>query len=160
MYSFADLIRRTPPPTVGDTAITDRHSDTTISSSEHTGCGYPGLFNRKNRSDMCRRRESNLRLLRERRTPYPLGQALRSCHMNREGNQGESWTLVLNAPQRLLPQLFNIDRKKLASPLTNLHKMLKIQQIFPKLYRCLLYVVFHDLKPQNAELIDVKKDLN
>ena len=37
--------------------------------------------------------------------------------------------------------------------------MLKIQQIFPKLYRCLLYVVFHNLKPQNAGLVDVKKDL-
>ena len=42
----------------------------------------------------------------------------------------------------------------------NLHKMLKIQQIFPKLYRCLLYVVFHTLKPQNAGLVGVKKDLN
>ena len=42
----------------------------------------------------------------------------------------------------------------------NLHKMLKIQQFFPKLYRCLLYVVFHNLKPQNAGLVDVKKDLN
>ena len=47
----------------------------------------------------------------------------------------------------------NLEQKK------NLHKMLKIQQIFPKLYRCLLYVVFHNLKPQNAGL-DVKKDLN
>ena len=27
---FAGLIRRTPPPTFSDTAITDRHSDTTI----------------------------------------------------------------------------------------------------------------------------------
>ena len=33
--------------------------------------------------------------------------------------------------------------------------MLKIQQIFPKLYRCLLYVVFHNLEPQNAGLVDV-----
>ena len=41
-----------------------------------------------------------------------------------------------------------------------MHKMLKIQQIFPKLYRCLLFVVFHNLKPQNAGLVDVKKDLN
>ena len=38
--------------------------------------------------------------------------------------------------------------------------MLKIQQTFPKLYRCILYVVFHNLKPQNAGLVDVKKDLN
>ena len=30
MYSFAGLIRRTPPPTFRDTAITDRHSDTPI----------------------------------------------------------------------------------------------------------------------------------
>ena len=29
MRSFAGLIRRTPPPTFSDTAITDRHSDTT-----------------------------------------------------------------------------------------------------------------------------------
>ena len=30
MYSFAGLIRRTPPLTFSDTAITDCHSDTTI----------------------------------------------------------------------------------------------------------------------------------
>ena len=30
MHSFAGLIRRTPPPTFSDTAITDRHSDTVI----------------------------------------------------------------------------------------------------------------------------------
>ena len=30
VYSFAGLIRRTPPPMFSDTAITDRHSDTTI----------------------------------------------------------------------------------------------------------------------------------
>ena len=30
MHSFAGLIRRTPPPTFSDTAITDRHSDTTF----------------------------------------------------------------------------------------------------------------------------------
>ena len=30
MHSFAGLIRRTTPPTFSDTAITDRHSDTTI----------------------------------------------------------------------------------------------------------------------------------
>ena len=42
----------------------------------------------------------------------------------------------------------------------NLHKMLKIKQIFQKLYRYLLYVVFHNLEPQNAGLFDVKKDLN
>ena len=30
IHSFAGLIRRTRPPTFSDTAITDRHSDTTI----------------------------------------------------------------------------------------------------------------------------------
>ena len=30
MYSLAGLIRRTPPPTFSDTAITDGHSDSTI----------------------------------------------------------------------------------------------------------------------------------
>ena len=40
----------------------------------------------------------------------------------------------------------------------NLHKMLKIQQIFLKLYRGLLYVVFHNLESQNADLVDVKSD--
>ena len=30
MHSLVGLIRRTPPPTFSDTAITDRHSDTTI----------------------------------------------------------------------------------------------------------------------------------
>ena len=30
MHSFAGLIRRTPPPTFSDTAIIDRHSETTI----------------------------------------------------------------------------------------------------------------------------------
>ena len=30
MHNFACLIRQTPPPTFSDTAITDRHSDTSI----------------------------------------------------------------------------------------------------------------------------------
>ena len=37
--------------------------------------------------------------------------------------------------------------------------MLKIQQIFLKLYRCLLFFC-HNLEPQTAGLVDVKKDLN
>ena len=32
MYIFADSIRRMPPPMFDDTAITDRHSDTTFST--------------------------------------------------------------------------------------------------------------------------------
>ena len=42
----------------------------------------------------------------------------------------------------------------------NQHKMLKTQQMFPKLCRCLLYVVFHNLEPQNAGLVDDKRDLH
>ena len=37
--------------------------------------------------------------------------------------------------------------------------MLKIQQTFLKFYKCFLYVVFHNLEPQNAGIIDVTKDL-
>ena len=42
----------------------------------------------------------------------------------------------------------------------NLHKMLKIQHTFPKLYRYRLYVGFHNVESQNAGLADIKKDLN
>ena len=38
--------------------------------------------------------------------------------------------------------------------------MLKIQQIFLKIYRCFLYVVFHNLDSQNAGLVDVERDLH
>ena len=55
MYSFAGLKRRTPPPTFSDTAITTTTLIPLFSSSEFTGCGYPGLLDRKNRSDMCPR---------------------------------------------------------------------------------------------------------
>ena len=46
-----------------------------FSSSELTGCGYPGLLDRKNRSDMCPGGSRTLDFLRARRAPYPLGQA-------------------------------------------------------------------------------------
>ena len=58
MYSFADLIRRSPPPTFSDTVITDRHSDTTISQ----GADILVYWIRKNHSDKCPRWESNPRL--------------------------------------------------------------------------------------------------
>ena len=51
MYSFAGMIKRMPPPKFGDTAIIDCHS-------EHTGRRYPGLLDRKNCLNMCRRWES------------------------------------------------------------------------------------------------------
>ena len=41
-----------------------------------------------------------------------------------------------------------------------MHKMLKKHQIFPKLYRGLLYVVFHILESQNARFDDVRKGIN
>ena len=59
MYSFVGLIRRTPPPTFSDTAITDRHSDTTIFQLRAHWGRYSGLLDWKNRSDMCPRWESN-----------------------------------------------------------------------------------------------------
>ena len=56
MYNFAGSIRRTPPPAFSDTAITDPATLIPLFSiSEHSECGYHGLLDRKNRSDMCRR---------------------------------------------------------------------------------------------------------
>ena len=62
MYNFAGFIRRTPPPTFSDTAIPTASLIPLFSSSELTGCGYPGLLDRKNHSDMCPRWESNPQL--------------------------------------------------------------------------------------------------
>ena len=62
MHNFAGLIRRTPPPTFSDTASPIATPIPLFFSSELTGCGYPGLLDRKNRSDMCPRWESNPRL--------------------------------------------------------------------------------------------------
>ena len=80
MHSFAGLIRRTPPPTFSDTAITDRHSDTTIFQLRahwvriSWSIGSEKLFGRAPGGSQ------TLDFLRSRRTPYPLGQALRcSC---------------------------------------------------------------------------------
>ena len=39
-FDKADAIANVP----SDTAVIDRHSHTTFSSSKHTGCGYPGMF--------------------------------------------------------------------------------------------------------------------
>ena len=62
MYSFAGLIRRTPPPTFSALQSPTATLIPLFSSSELTRCGYPGLLDRKNRSDMCPRWESNHRL--------------------------------------------------------------------------------------------------
>ena len=64
MYSFADLIRRTPPPTCSDTAITDRHSDTTKFQliTHWVRISWSIGSEKIHGSDMCRRWESNPRL--------------------------------------------------------------------------------------------------
>ena len=72
MYSFAHLIKRTAPPMFSDTAITDRYSDFTFSTSELTGCRYPGLLDQKNCSDFCLGGSRTLDFLHGRRTPYPV----------------------------------------------------------------------------------------
>ena len=62
MRSFAGLIRRTPPPTFSDTAITDRHSDTTNFQLRAHWVRISWSIGSENRSDMCPRWESNPRL--------------------------------------------------------------------------------------------------
>ena len=63
MHSFAGLIRRTPPRRSVTLQSPTASLIPLFSSSELlTGCGYPGLLDRKNRSDMCPRWESNPRL--------------------------------------------------------------------------------------------------
>ena len=75
MHSFAGLIRRMPPPTFSDTAITDRHSDTTIFQLRAHWVQISWSIG--SCSDMCPRLSRTLNFLRTRRAPYPLGQALR-----------------------------------------------------------------------------------
>ena len=79
MYSFAGLIRRTPPPTVSDTAITDRHSDiTTIQLRALWVRIYWSIFlDRKNVRTCAPGGSRTLDFLRARRAPHPLDQALR-----------------------------------------------------------------------------------
>ena len=79
MHSFAGLIRRTPPPTFSDTAITDRHSDTTIFQLRahwvRISCMvyWIGKMVRTCAPGGSR----TLDFLRAGRAPFPLGQALR-----------------------------------------------------------------------------------
>ena len=53
MHSFAGLIRRTPPPTFSDTAITNRHSDTTIFQLRAHWVRISWSIGLENRSDKC-----------------------------------------------------------------------------------------------------------
>ena len=78
MYSFAGLIRRTPPPTFSDTAITDRHSDTTIFQLRAHWMRISWSIGSEKIVRTCAPGGSRtLDFLRARRAPYPLGQALR-----------------------------------------------------------------------------------
>ena len=70
MYSFAGLIRRTPPPTFSDTAITDRNFPA------QSTLGADILVYRIEKIVRTCAVGWTLDSLRERRTPYPLGQAL------------------------------------------------------------------------------------
>ena len=62
MHSFAALIRRTPPPTFSDTAITDRQSNTIIFQLRAHWVRISWSIGLENRSDMCPRWKSNHRL--------------------------------------------------------------------------------------------------
>ena len=62
MHSFTGLIRRTPPPTFSDTAIADRHSDTTIFQLRAHWVRISWSIGSENWSDMCPWWESNPRL--------------------------------------------------------------------------------------------------
>ena len=78
MYSFAGLIRRTPPPTFSDTAITDRHSDTTVFQLRAHWVQISWSIGSEKIVLTCAPGGSRtLDFLRARRAPYPLGQALR-----------------------------------------------------------------------------------
>ena len=76
MHSFAGLIRRSPPPTFSDTAITDRHFDTTIFQLRAHWVRMFYWIGKIVRT--CAPGGSRtLDFLRAGRAPYPLGQALR-----------------------------------------------------------------------------------
>ena len=78
IHSFASLIRRTPPPTFSDTAITDRHSDTTIFRLRaHWVRISWSIGSEKSFGHVPPVGVETLDFLHARRAPYPLGQALR-----------------------------------------------------------------------------------
>ena len=77
MHSFAGLIRRTPPPTFSDTAITDRHSDTTIFQLRaHWVRMSWSIGSEKSFGHVPPDGSRTFDFLRARRAPYPLGKAL------------------------------------------------------------------------------------
>ena len=77
MHSFAGLIRRTPPPTFSDTAITDRHSDTTNFQLRAHWVWISWSIGSEKSFGRAPGGSRTLDSLHARRAPYPLGQALR-----------------------------------------------------------------------------------
>ena len=77
VYSFAGLIKRTPLPTFNDTAITDRHSDTTFPAQSSLGADILVYWIGKIVRTCASGGSRTLDFLRARRAPYPLDQALR-----------------------------------------------------------------------------------
>ena len=83
MSGFAGLVRRTPPPTFSDTAITDRHSDTTIFQLKSSlGADILVYWIGKIVRTCASGGSRTLDFLHARRAPYPLGQALRSMNLS------------------------------------------------------------------------------
>ena len=78
MHSFAGLIRQTPPPRFSGTAITDRHSDTTIFQlrAHWVWLSY-SIGSEKSFGHVPPGGSQTLNFLCARQAPYPLGQALR-----------------------------------------------------------------------------------
>ena len=66
---IAGFIRRKPPPTFSDTAITDTTVIRLFPSSEPTGCGYPHLLDRKIVRICATGGSQTLDFLRKQRTP-------------------------------------------------------------------------------------------
>ena len=77
MHSFAVFIRRTPPPTFSDTAITDHHSDTTSFPAQSSlGTDILVYWIRKIVRTCAAGVIRTLDFLHARGAPYPLGPAL------------------------------------------------------------------------------------
>ena len=87
MYSFDGLTRQTLPQTFNDTAITDRHSDTTIFQLRAHWVRISWSIGSEKIVQTCAPGGSRtLDFLRARRAPYPLGQALCLRHIANTGS--------------------------------------------------------------------------
>ena len=84
IYSFAGSIRRTPPPTFSDPAITDRHSDPAIFQLRARGADILVYWIGKIVQTCVADGSQTLDFQYERRTPYPLGQTL--LHVRETGD--------------------------------------------------------------------------